>query len=140
MRFNLAASAIKNLFSALLSLAILSCANAQESQISVSVWPEFGLGGPDRLTHVAGRVQGVDFSDKAIYLFAEADRLYKQPLAETRNIPIAKSGYWQSPTHLGRRYHVILAAKYYNPPGILMNIPRRKVRSTLSPPSKPQQS
>lgn len=82
--------------------------------IAITQVPPKG-GGPDRMETIAGTVDGVDFKNLRVVIYARTNTWYVQPYAASPYTPIGKEGKWEAKTHLGDEYGALLVEDSYQP-------------------------
>jgi hypothetical protein len=104
--------------------AVAMPAVAQQSAkpvITVTTTPPKDAGGPDKMAVIAGSVQGAP-KDSRIVIFAHGDIWYVQPYAASPYTKLA-DGKFQTDTHLGTQYAVLVVRPAYKPPASTGDLP-----------------
>jgi hypothetical protein len=118
-------------FSCLLLIAIAfatgSRAYGQGPKIKVTAVPHVGLGGSDLTELISGSVTGVDFFTHKIVIYAFAGGTWwVQPTSASPYTSIDKGGAWQTITHLGSVYAILVVNNAYKPPATTTDTPNAK--------------
>jgi hypothetical protein len=90
--------------------------------ITITDVPRKGAG-PEALETIAGTVSGVNVNECKVVIFARTDTWYVQPYSDSSDTLIQADGTWQSDTHLGSEYAVLLVKNSYKPPTITGTLP-----------------
>lgn len=82
-------------------------------------------GGPDRMETIAGSVSGVNFKECGckIVIYALGDVWYVQPFVAAPFTEIKEDGWFETKTHLGSSYAVLLVKASYRPPPATDTLP-----------------
>lgn len=94
---------------------------ATKPTINVTSVPPRDAGGPDKVAVIAGTVQGAPQNSR-IVIFAHGDVWYVQPYAASPYTRIT-DGKFQTDTHLGTQYAVMLVRSGYKPPSTTGDLP-----------------
>jgi hypothetical protein len=107
----------------LLTTVTLLVAVAQQSKpvVTVTTTPPKDAGGPDKMAVIAGTVQGAP-RDSRIVIFAHGDVWYVQPYAASPYTRL-QDGRFQTDTHLGSQYAVLVVRPAYKPPAVTGDLP-----------------
>lgn len=94
------------------------CANPPVStvRIALTMTPPFGDGGPTKTEQIAGTVSGVGDKDYRIVVYAKTDHWWVQPTDDEPITGIHSDGTWNTQTHLGHVYGVLLVKPSFVPP------------------------
>jgi len=99
---------------------------SEELTIRVTTVPPRDTGGPDKLGKIAGTVTGRCASCRLILFAKGGDIWYVQPWADSPFTEVLANGKWESETHLGLEYGVVLAEASYLPPSQTDSLPSVK--------------
>jgi len=106
------------------SQAAAQCLSPTNPHIEIVKTPRAGLGGEAETDTIGGKASGINPEDARILLYAHAsDRWWVQPAADRPLITIGANGNWQTETHLGFEYAVLLVDKSYAPAAQLPALP-----------------
>jgi hypothetical protein len=93
--------------------------------ITITLVPHAGTGGPDRTEPIKGLVKGVDFTNFKVVVYAFAGGTWwVQPTTAEPLTDIDDSGKWETDTHLGITYAVLLVKASFNAPATASTLPR----------------
>jgi len=93
--------------------------------ISVTDVPHAGKGGEYPTEPISGNVKGVNFGANKIVIYALAGGTWwVQPTAASPLTDIDGNGGWQTITHLGSTYAVLLVKSSYRPPATTTEVPK----------------
>lgn len=98
-------------------------ARVQPSIEFISV-PPSGVGSPDKLYPITGRVTGARAGERVV-LFALSGMWWVQPTADRPFTAIRAGTSWESMTHPGSAYAALLVDSEYRPPMTLEKLPGR---------------
>jgi hypothetical protein len=90
--------------------------------IRITTVPPRGAG-PDKMEVIAGTVEGVDFRQCKVVVYAHTDVWYVQPYAGSSDTSIGENGTWETDTHLGVEYAALLVRASYKPPSTTGSLP-----------------
>ena len=86
--------------------------------------PHAGKGGSDQTEPISGTVRGVDFAKYEVVVYAFAGGTWwVQPTVASPLTEIDEKGNWQTITHLGSSYAVLLVSQSYKPPANTTDVP-----------------
>jgi hypothetical protein len=112
-------SVLRKTWSFLFLCAVLNGCNSRHTShrptIEFTQVPPAEEGGPEKLDHIEGRVNGAR-SGQQLVLFAKAGSWWIQPLANQPFTSIEPDSTWKSSTHLGTEYAALLVDPGYDPP------------------------
>jgi hypothetical protein len=89
--------------------------------VTITTTPPKDAGGPDKMAVIAGNVQSAP-KDSRIVIFAHGDIWYVQPYAASPYTKLA-DGKFQTDTHLGTQYAVLVVRPGYKPPASTGDLP-----------------
>jgi len=93
-------------------------------RITLTQAPHAGAGGADRTELISGTVMGFDFSACKIVIYAFAGGTWwVQPTAASPLTRIDGNGAWQTITHLGSTYAVLVVKNSNKPPATTADVP-----------------
>ena len=99
--------------------------SASGPSISVIGVPHAGRGGEYPAEPIAGNVKGVSFGAHKVVVYAFAGGTWwVQPTAASPFTDIDGSGDWQTITHLGSTYAVLLVKSSYKPSATTTDVPK----------------
>ena len=84
--------------------------------------PQTGLGSPDKLDIIQGRVEGAR-PDQQIVLYVKTGTWWVQPLANAPFTKIQGDSSWINSTHLGSEYAALLVEPGYRPQQAMNDLP-----------------
>jgi hypothetical protein len=93
-------------------------------RLEIMTVPPAGEGGPEETGSIAGTTAGVTAQSARLVIYAHSgDRWWVQPLAAAPFTEIRVDGQWQTTTHLGFEYAVLVVDKSYSPEAQRFTIP-----------------
>lgn len=102
-------------------LLVAACAEKNAAVVITDV-PPAAEGGPDRMTRIAGRVEGARPGDR-IVVFARSGLWYVQPYLLNPFTAIGDDATWSASIHFGSEYAVLLVRDGFQPAGTLEALP-----------------
>ena len=98
------------------------------SEISITQVPlASSKGNPSMLEHIGGNVSGVNPAKFRIVIYAQTNRWYVQPFAQSPTASsitgIKNDGTWGNDTHLGMQYAALLVKPTFEPPEVVDALP-----------------